>query len=218
MDPPQACVRMDPPQACVQMDPPQACVRQSASQARVQMATPQARGQSRQHGFTLLEIALVMAIVAILLGLAIPRLPSLGRTDLEASADRLATTMTYLADEASLRGRIYRLTLDLDAEGWTVAALAPFAPMEDGATRPEFHEDADDPMAGAVGLPDGVVFDVVLDRDGTTGAGRHDVFFLPEGLTENLGVRLAEESGATALVTLDASRGSARREDTQEAE
>jgi prepilin-type N-terminal cleavage/methylation domain-containing protein len=184
--------------------------------ARVRTVAPQARVSSRQRGFTLLEIALVVAIIAILLGIAIPRLPGLGRTDLEASADRLATTMTYLADEASLRGRIYRLTLDLDAESWTVAALAPFAPMEDGATKPEFHEDADDPMAGAVRLPDGVGLDVVLDRDGTTGAGTHDVFFLPEGLTENLGVRLAEEGGATTVVTLDAARGSARREETRD--
>jgi prepilin-type N-terminal cleavage/methylation domain-containing protein len=170
--------------------------------------------RTSERGFTLLELALALAIISILLGLAIPRLPSRGVTDLEASADRLATTMTYLADEASLRGRIYRLTLDLDSEGWTVAALAPFAPVEDGETRPEFHEDKDDPMTGAVGLPDGIAFDVVLDRDGTTGAGTRDVFFLPEGLTENLEVRLAEEHGASVVVTLDAARGSARREET----
>jgi prepilin-type N-terminal cleavage/methylation domain-containing protein len=169
-----------------------------------------------ERGFTLLELALALAIVAILLGIAIPRLPSLGRTDLEASADRLAATMTYLADEASLRGRIYRLTLDLDAEGWTVAALAPFAAVEDGAPRPEFREDTADPMAGAVGLPDGVVFDAVLDRDGSLGSGTRDVFFLPEGLTESLGVRLAGEGGASVVVSLDAARGSARREETLE--
>jgi prepilin-type N-terminal cleavage/methylation domain-containing protein len=172
----------------------------------------------RQNGFTLIELALAVAIIAILLGIAIPRLPSLGRTDLEASADRLATTMTYLADEASLRGRIYRLTLDLDAEGWTVAALAPFAAVGDDARRPEFREDTADPLAGAVALPDGVFFDAVLDRDGSVGAGTHDVFFLPEGLTESIGVRLAEQDGATVVVTLNASRGSAQREETIEAE
>jgi type II secretion system protein H len=178
-------------------------------------AAPERR---RQQGFTLLEIALVLAIVAILVGIAIPRLPSLGRTDLEASADRLATTMTYLADEASLRGRIYRLRLDLDDEIWTVAALAPFAPMEDGATRPEFHEDTSDPMAGGIELPDGVFLDAVLDRDGSTRSGDRDVFFLPEGLTESLDVRLAEEGGTSIVVTLDAARGSARRLEAEEAE
>ena len=174
--------------------------------------------RASERGFTLLEIALALMIMAILLGLAIPRLPSLGRTDLEASADRLATTMTYLADEASLRGRIYRLTLDLDDDQWTVAALAPFAPLEDGTTRPEFKEDAGDPLAGAVALPDGVGFDAVLDRDGSTGSGDRDVFFLPEGLTESLDVRLVEEGGASVLVKLDASRGSARRLETTEDE
>src|SRR5205085_7341007 len=65
----------------------------------------------RERGFTLLEVAVTMLIIALLLAIAIPRLPRIGRTDLEASADRLASTMSYLADEASLRGRIYRLTL-----------------------------------------------------------------------------------------------------------
>ncbi len=185
-----------------------------ASERRAERGASERRAE---RGFTLLEIALALAIIAILLGLAIPRLPSLGRTDLESSADRLATTMTYLADEASLRGRIYRLTLDLDAEGWTVAALAPFAAVDDAAPRPGFLEDADDPMARSIALPDGVVFDVVLDRDGTTGAGKRDVYFLPEGFTESLEVRLAEDHGASVVVALDASRGSARREETVEA-
>jgi type II secretion system protein H len=178
-----------------------------------------------QRGFTLLELAVTLAIVAILLTLALPRLPTLGRTDLESSADRLAATMTYLADEASLRGRIYRLTLDLDDDQWRVTALAPFAPPQTrigfagqpAEERPEFREDAEDPMAESVALPAGVVFDAVLDRDGETQSGERNVFFLPEGLTESLGVRLAEED-STVVVTLDATRGSAHREETLEAE
>lgn len=174
---------------------------------------PRRRGQ---RGFTLLELALTLMIMGILLAMAVPRLPRLGRTDLESSADRLASTMTYLADEASLRGRIYRLTLDLDADQWTVAALAPFAAPGTQADKPEFHEDAEDPLARSVVLPPGVYLDAVIDRDGQTSTGSRAVYFLPEGLTENLSVRLEEDDGATATVVLDAARGSARREDTEE--
>ena len=159
-----------------------------------------------------------MLIIALLLAIAIPRLPRIGRTDLEASADRLASTMSYLADEASLRGRIYRLTLDLDVEDWQVAALAPFAATDDAAARAEFREDADDPLARSVTLPRGIAFDAVLDHDGETRAGRREIYFLPEGLTENLAVRLRDEEGGERVsVLLDAAKGSAHREDIVEA-
>jgi prepilin-type N-terminal cleavage/methylation domain-containing protein len=173
-------------------------------------------GHRRDHGFTLLELALALMIMGILLTLAVPRLPRLGRTDLEASADRLASTMTYLADEASLRGRIYRLTLDMDADRWTVAALAPFAAPGTQADKPEFHEDADDPLARSVVLPRGVSLEAVIDHDGQSSTGSRAVYFLPEGLTENLSVRLVEDEGGSTTVVLDAGRGSARREDTDE--
>jgi prepilin-type N-terminal cleavage/methylation domain-containing protein len=172
--------------------------------------------RSRQRGFTLLEIAVTLLIASILLAIAIPRLPRTGRTDLESSSDRLAATMTYLADEASLRGRIYRLTLDLEDDRWNVAALAPFANTTSEADRPEFHEDADDPMARAVALPPGVFFDAVIDHDGETSAGTKAIFFLPEGLTESIRVRLGEQDGARSVVSLDAARGSASREETTE--
>lgn len=168
------------------------------------------------RGFTLLELALTMLIVSILLAFAVPRLPSLGRTDLEASAERLAATMTWLADEASLRGRVYRLTLDLDREQWSVAALAPYAggggPGDEGI---DFREDPADPMARAIALPDDVVFEAVIDREGETGIGTREVFFLPEGVTESVGVRLADVDGATSLVELDAVRAEAVRRPTR---
>jgi prepilin-type N-terminal cleavage/methylation domain-containing protein len=172
--------------------------------------------RNRQRGFTLLEIAVTLLIMSILFAIALPRLPSVGRTDLEASADRLAATMTYLADEASLRGRIYRLTLDMEADRWDVAALAPFAAETGQAGKPEFHEDAGDPMARSVALPHGVFFDAVIGRDGEEKSGSRAIFFLPEGLTESVGVRLGEQDGATASVQLDAARGNAWREATTE--
>lgn len=165
----------------------------------------------RQHGFTLLELALTLMIMAVLLTLALPRLPRLDRTDLEASADRLASTMTYLADEASLRGRIYKLTLDLDADEWKVSALAVFAKKDEQATQPQFREDPDDPLARSVVMPPGIVLDAVIDADGETTSGERVVFFLPEGLSENVDVRLADRDEETVLVKLSATRGQAER-------
>ena len=177
--------------------------------------TPQAVPRRGQRGFTLLELALTMLVMGILLAIAVPRLPRLGRTNLEASADRLASTMTYLADEASLRGRIYRLNLDFVDNRWDIAAIAPYA-AEDGRDKAEFREDGDDPMARTIALPPGVYFDAVFDHDGQTASATRSIYFLPEGLTESLHVRLAENDGARTDVVLDATLGSAWREDTVE--
>jgi prepilin-type N-terminal cleavage/methylation domain-containing protein len=171
-----------------------------------------------ERGFTLLEIALTLLIAGILFSLLVPRLPRLGRTDLEASADRLASTMTYLADEASLRGRIYRLTFDFDAEQWRVAALAQFAGEPGDPVLPTFREVGDDPLAQAVALPPGVLLDAVIDRDGENSGGQRALYFLPEGATESVRVRLREEEGdATTTVVFDATHATARREETIEA-
>jgi hypothetical protein len=157
-----------------------------------------------------------MLVISILLTIALPSLPRLGRSDLEASAERLASTMTYLADEASLRGRIYRLTLDLDAERWDVAALAPFAAQDPALEAMEFHVDPDDEMAQAIVLPAGVELDAVLDRGGETAAGERALFFLPEGVAESVRVRFEEEGGANVVVAFDAALGSAYVEEVED--
>jgi prepilin-type N-terminal cleavage/methylation domain-containing protein len=176
------------------------------------------RRTTGERGFTLLEIALTLLIAGILFSLLVPRLPRIGRTDLEASADRLASTMTYLADEASLRGRIYRLTLDFDADRWRVAALAQFAGEPGAPELPTFREVGDDPLAEAVALPPGIALDAVIDRDGESAFGERALYFLPEGATETFRVRLREDDGnATTTVVFDATHATARREETIEA-
>lgn len=158
----------------------------------------------------------MVLVVGLLLAIAVPRLPSFGATDLEAGAERLASTMTWLADEASLRGRLYRLTLDLDTERWEVAAVAPWATAAAGdAGGAAFVEDAEDPMARTIALPDGIFFESVTGAEGEERFGRRAVFFLPEGSDESLSIVLGESEGARALVVFDAARGVARVQEVE---
>ena len=85
-------------------------------------------------GFTLIELTLVMLILGVMLSLAVPRLSRLGEARLESTARRLATMISYLHDEASLRGRIYRLTFDLDHESYVVEVQAPYAATANART------------------------------------------------------------------------------------
>ncbi len=56
----------------------------------------------------------------------------------------------------------------------------------------------------------------MIDHDGESASGERAIYFLPEGPTENLSVRLAEQDGARATVVLSAALGSAQREETEE--
>jgi general secretion pathway protein H len=71
---------------------------------------------SRRHassGFTLLEILIVMAIFALVMGLGTRGFRALAKSDLRTSSAQLSGAVRYLFDRASTTGKIHRLVLDL---------------------------------------------------------------------------------------------------------
>ncbi len=146
---------------------------------------------------------MVLLIVGVLLALAVPRLPSLGGSRLEGSGRRIATLISYLYDEAALRGRIYRLTFDLDREAYDIAVLAPYASGE----MSESFVESWDPYAHAAVLPDGVGFLEVESPQGRATTGTRELYFVPEGDVESVTVRLATAEGRQLEVALDGSSG-----------
>ena len=71
-------------------------------------------GTSTESGFTLIELTLVIALIGLLLGIVIPKLPAVGENRLEASARRIAGMVRFLYNEAALSGVEHRLAVDLD--------------------------------------------------------------------------------------------------------
>jgi general secretion pathway protein H len=71
-------------------------------------------GISTESGFTLIELTLVIALLGLLLGLVVPRLPAIGENRLDATARRIAGTVRHLYNEAALSGLEHRLAFDLD--------------------------------------------------------------------------------------------------------
>jgi len=69
---------------------------------------------SRSHGFTLIELAVVLVILGIAATLVLPRLTNLGRNNLRASGQRLAITVKSLYNEAALSGETHLLVLQID--------------------------------------------------------------------------------------------------------
>lgn len=73
-------------------------------------------------GFTLLELALVLLIMAVVLMLTLPRLRDPGRAELLAQSKRLVNIFRLLRSEAVLNGYAYRLNYDLTAQRYWVTA------------------------------------------------------------------------------------------------
>ncbi|MGD8916425.1 MAG: hypothetical protein PVH35_07490, partial [Syntrophobacterales bacterium] len=70
-----------------------------------------------------MELAVVLMILAVVLGLVLPEASSLlFRSDLKASSRRLAGAVSYARSQAMLEGRLWELTLDLDADSFWAAA------------------------------------------------------------------------------------------------
>lgn len=156
-------------------------------------------------GFTLIELTLVLLIVGVLVSLAAPRLARLGEARVDASARRLATTIEYLYDEAALRGRIYRLTLDLDGARYTIRTRLPYS-----ATAGTL-EQRWDPYAKDTDLDEGVRLVEVATATAKRERGVAAIDFVPEGNLEDIVITLVGEDLSERTLALDGVTGRVAR-------
>jgi len=80
--------------------------------------------KKNEHGFSLLELAAVLAITAITAAFSVPMLSSAMRAiRLAADAKNIATTMTYAKMSAASHMTRYRLSFDLAHNKWNLERL-----------------------------------------------------------------------------------------------
>jgi general secretion pathway protein H len=65
------------------------------------------------HGFTLIELAVVIVVLGVMLSLVIPRLGELGGANLKRSARHLTGMIRFLRDESQAKKAVYRLRFDI---------------------------------------------------------------------------------------------------------
>jgi len=155
-------------------------------------------------GFTLLELAIVLFIVGLLAVTVVPHFGNVGSARLETTAKRLAAVVRYLAGEAALQNRPYRLNYDLDKHSYWITTLVA---TQNGS---EFQEDRS-PLSRPVQLPPTVTFaDVQAPGVGRVSTGRVHTHFLPHGYTDPTLIHLRDQSARIVTVLIPSLTGEAR--------
>ncbi|HVA76970.1 MAG TPA: prepilin-type N-terminal cleavage/methylation domain-containing protein [Candidatus Binataceae bacterium] len=144
---------------------------------------------SGEPGFTLLELAIVLFIMALMFTIALPYMGSYRKALLKSEARRLAGRATYLYDAASTQKVVLRLVFDLDHQRYAVMRLDPYA------MNPQFV--ADNSMAGRmIVMPSSVeIRDVTVADLGTFNRGIVACQFYPEGYVDATLIHMEDLSG-----------------------
>ncbi len=174
-------------------------------------------GRRRTGAFTLIELLAVVAIFALIAGLALPNLQIARGRDAEQDAERLAAGLVFARQRAVATGVPHRAVLDLDLGDWwlewwatearvrgepepeppDVYSVAPGAAVP--MSPPREAEHLFRPLAGALGRPSplspGVVFAGVETAAGVSEAGQVELRFDADGTTEATEIVLADEEG-----------------------
>jgi prepilin-type N-terminal cleavage/methylation domain-containing protein len=152
---------------------------------------------SGSPGFTLIEIAVVLFIMGLIMGLALPYFGGLGGAELKSQVRRLAGRVNYLYDESTEQKVVLRLTFDLDSNCYFVSRLDPYV-LQPGFT-PEHG------LAGGIFMiPAGVrLRDVSVEGAGTFRRGMVSSVFYPAGYVDATVVHLTDDAGEVFTVAID---------------
>jgi general secretion pathway protein H len=136
-----------------------------------------------ERGFTLIELSVVLLILAAVLAFVTPRFRDLTEYNIKTSSRRLAGTIRYLFNEASIRHIHYRLNYDLKEGEYWVTYL--------DETK-EFKEDLSI-LSSRGRLPGAVRFeDIVTQHGGKVYEGETFTQFFPIGWVEETIIHLGD--------------------------
>ena len=127
---------------------------------------------SSEGGFTLLEIVMVVAVLALFVGLAVPRLPDMAGTRIHNNARKVSMILQLARSRAVSLRRYYRVEMDLETNDVSVSYYGP-----EGVYVP-------DDEVRSISLRDGTITDVVSSSDGKVIEGTAWIRISPRGFIE----------------------------------
>jgi prepilin-type N-terminal cleavage/methylation domain-containing protein len=156
------------------------------------------RKPSAAAGFTLLEIVLVVAILGLFVGLAIPTLPDMTGARIEKAARKVAMTIQLTRTRAVSLRRFYRIDVDLEAGMVSVTYYGPEGTyIEDDVIQP-------------YGTGDVRIVDVVTSIEGKIVEGTGRIHISPRGFTEPSLIHIRDATGRDLTVSPSLTSGRVR--------
>jgi prepilin-type N-terminal cleavage/methylation domain-containing protein len=155
-----------------------------------------ARGRTAGSGFTLLELALVLALAGLLLTFVVPRLGLIGSAALDASTRQLATRLRYLREEAARRSTWIRVVFDPTERSYHAEVLVQTT------AGPQFTADPS-PLYRRVRLPDPIGLEVSGPGRVATGDGRLAAILHPDGFADPLVIHLDDGAGREQSIVVE---------------
>lgn len=154
------------------------------------------RARERTRGFTLLELALVLALAGLLLTLVLPRLGLIGSAALDSSTRQLATRLRYLREEAARRSTWVRVVFDPRERTYQAEVLVQTT------AGPQFVADPS-PLYRRVRLPDSIGLDVTGPGRVATGDGRPAAILHPDGFADPVVIHLDDGAGREQSIVVE---------------
>ena len=144
------------------------------------------------HGFTLIELIVVLFIVSLVMAVLLPSFAGFGENKLKSEAREMASILRYMNDSSITRKETYSLKFDLDKN--IVSWNGP-----DGEKAKEFDD----------------VTGVTSESKGMVSEGEVIFFFDPLGVRENLDVHLSRDN-KNMIVSINHLSGRVKIEDESE--
>lgn len=139
-------------------------------------------GHRREGGFTFIEVALTVGLLAMIAGLVLPRVSL--TPSLPESGRQLMRAIRSLTTAAAASNQTYRLHLDLDRHVYWATLFTP-----DGDRVP-----SDPALAFRTALPSTIRFeDATIGHQGKATVGRVVIEFLPGGRTDRAVIHLTDQ-------------------------
>ena len=160
------------------------------------MILPPARARIATSGFTLLELALVLALAGLLLTFVVPRLGVIGGVALDSSTRQLATRLRFLREEAARRSTWVRVVFDPAERSYHAEVLVQTT------SGPQFTADPS-PLYRRVRLPDSIGLDVSGPGRVTTGDGRPAAILHPDGYADPVVIHLDDGEGHEQSIVIE---------------
>lgn len=180
-----------------------------------------------ERGFTLIELVVVVAVVAVITGAVVTGVGSLRGASVQAEAGKIAVAVRYLYNLSVISGKNQRLVIDLDNQTYWGEAQDSADPCDSfllpGSDDEEEGSDGDvtrnagfaaseSQLLQRVTLDKGIRFAKVhtTHQDQPQQKGQAYVYFFPSGTAENAVIQLEGDEDDFMTVEVFALQGNAK--------